>query len=72
MAAPGGFIELSDETGMPVLVARGEIAMVREMQVSIGQVRSTIVLKSGGMIGLTTQFAAVVKRLSHKSQKPTD
>lgn len=70
MAVPGGFIELSDETGMPVLVARGEIAMVREAPSNIGRVRSIIVLKSGGgaMIGLTTEFADVVKRLSHNTE----
>ena len=69
---PTDYIELSDETGMSVLVARGEIAAIREAPVSIGQVRSTVILRSGAVIGLTTEFAIAVKRLSHKSQKPTD
>ena len=67
MSTPDGFLEATDERGQPVLVARAEVAVVREAPVSIGQVRSTIVLKSGAILGLTTQFAAIVKRLREDS-----
>ena len=62
MTAPV-YIEFSDERGMAVLVARAEVAMIREAPIGIGQVSSTIVLRSGAVIGLTTEFAAAVKRV---------
>ena len=65
MTAPGGFIELTSEfDGLAILVAVGEIAVVKEAGSSLGNVRTTITMRSGVIVPTATAFTDVVKRIA--------
>ena len=64
MTVPG-FIELtSGDDGGPVLVARSEIALVRQAGQTVGDTKTLIILRgSGAVIGVSTEFSTVIERL---------
>ena len=66
MTVPSDFMELSDERGQAVAVCCGEVAAVRDMDPTIGYMRSVLVLKSGETIALQTEFKTVIERMKGK------
>ena len=64
MSIPADFIEATDERGQALLIHRGEIAVIRDLDPAIGLGRTVIVLKSGEVVVLQTKFADVCERLT--------
>lgn len=60
---PGTFMEATDDRGQPLLVRCDEVAVVRACDPAAFQ-NSVIVLRSGEVIALMTEFKTVVDRLS--------
>ena len=64
---PGGFIELTsgDGDGLPVLIARAEIALVRQAARNVVGTETIVILRGSGVIVPTaTAFDDVVKRIA--------
>ena len=69
MSTPRDFIELTSEDGLSVLVSVSEIAMIQEAGLTVGRAAAIILFRSGEYIRVTTDFSAIVERLSAATEK---
>ena len=68
---PPDFIELTGgDDGLPILIARADIALVREAGQTVGNTRTLVILRGSGVIvPVATEFANVVNRIATTSNR---
>ena len=60
-----GFIELTGGAdGLPILVRVAEIALVRQAGQAIDDTKTIIILRSGVIVPVATEFSNVAKRIA--------
>ena len=68
-----GFIELTGgDDGLPILIARAEIAMIRQAGQVIDDTKTMVFLRSGMVVPVSTEFKTVIERLKCSTQELTE
>ena len=69
MTAIAGFLDVTGEDGLAILVKISDIAMVREAGPTVGRAASIIYFRSGEFVAVVTDFSAISERLGAATEK---